>query len=161
MTPAARYTPEPTGQTQAQPNPAAQRPTQPRAAGTAATDTRPGGGLGVPVDPEGTNDPWAKYKWWILGGLALLLAGRSRHHAEGLLQAPQPPPLSAATGPPTSRPAVAPATTGNSLLAALKDELFALETDHVQGRLTDNQYSEQKAALEVVLKRALARTEAA
>jgi len=36
------------------------------AAGTAASDTRPGGGLGTPLDPEGTNDPWAKYKWWIL-----------------------------------------------------------------------------------------------
>jgi hypothetical protein len=44
------------------------------ATGTAATDTRPGGGLGVPLDPEGTNDPWAKYKWWILGGLGLVMA---------------------------------------------------------------------------------------
>ena len=42
---------------------------------SAAADTRPGGGLGTPLDPEGTNDPWAKYKWWILGGLGLLLAG--------------------------------------------------------------------------------------
>ena len=45
------------------------------AGNAAATDTRPGGGLGTPLDPEGTNDPWAKYKWWILGGLGLLLAG--------------------------------------------------------------------------------------
>src|SRR4030081_557102 len=44
------------------------------AAGSAANDTRPGGGLGVPLDPEGTNDPWAKYKWWILGGLGLAMA---------------------------------------------------------------------------------------
>ena len=41
---------------------------------SAASDTRPGGGLGVPLDPEGTNDPWAKYKWWILGGLGLVMA---------------------------------------------------------------------------------------
>ena len=38
------------------------------------TDTRPGGGLGNPIDPEGTNDPWAKYKWWIIGGLGLAMA---------------------------------------------------------------------------------------
>jgi hypothetical protein len=44
------------------------------AAGSAANDTRPGGGLGTPLDPEGTNDPWAKYKWWILGGLGLAMA---------------------------------------------------------------------------------------
>src|ERR1700723_2029995 len=44
------------------------------AAGGAASDTRPGGGLGNPLDPEGTNDPWAKYKWWILGGLGLAMA---------------------------------------------------------------------------------------
>ncbi len=44
------------------------------AATSAASDTRPGGGLGTPLDPEGTNDPWAKYKWWILGGLGLVMA---------------------------------------------------------------------------------------
>ncbi len=44
------------------------------ATGSAAGDTRPGGGLGVPLDPEGKNDPWAKYKWWILGGLGLVMA---------------------------------------------------------------------------------------
>ncbi len=49
---------------------------QPQTGGnaSAATDTRPGGGLGTPLDPEGTNDPWAKYKWWILGGLGLAMA---------------------------------------------------------------------------------------
>ncbi|RXH56642.1 carboxypeptidase regulatory-like domain-containing protein [Granulicella sibirica] len=125
---------------------------------TTATDTRPGGGLGVPVDPEGTNDPWAKYKWWILGGLALLLAGGAGVMLKGSSNTPAAPttPQQPAYVPPAAAP-----TTGGSLLAALKEELFALETDHVQGRLTDTQYGEQKAALEVVLKRALTRTEAA
>jgi predicted transposase YdaD len=44
-----------------------------------------------------------------------------------------------------------------SLLAALKDELFSLETDHVQGRLSDSEYEKQKQALELVLRRALSR----
>ena len=52
-------------------------------------------------------------------------------------------------------------TGGDSLLAAMKDELFALETDRLQGRLTENEYVEQKAALEVVLRRALQRGERA
>jgi hypothetical protein len=49
----------------------------------------------------------------------------------------------------------APSTGG--VLAALKDELFALETDHLQGRLSDSEYEQQKLALELVLRRALAR----
>ena len=45
----------------------------------------------------------------------------------------------------------------DSLLTAMKEELFALETDRLQGRLTESEYVEQKAALEVVLRRALLR----
>jgi hypothetical protein len=52
-------------------------------------------------------------------------------------------------------------TGGDSLLAAMKEELFALETDKLQGRLSESEYVEQKAALEVVLRRALLRGERA
>jgi hypothetical protein len=43
------------------------------------------------------------------------------------------------------------------LLAALKDELFALETERLEGKLSEADYAETKFALEVVLRRALAR----
>jgi len=119
------------------------------AAGTAATDTRPGGGLGVPLDPEGTNDPWAKYKWWILGGLGLVMAAGAGFMLTGNQKAGVAP----AGG------AVAVAGGSASLLGAMKEELFALETDKLQGRLTEKEYLEQKAALEVVLRRALLRGE--
>ena len=46
-----------------------------------------------------------------------------------------------------------------ALLAAMKEELFALETDKLQGRLSESEYVEQKAALEIVLRRALVRGE--
>ena len=118
------------------------------AAGTAASDTRPGGGLGTPLDPEGTNDPWAKYKWWILGGLGLVLAVGA-----GVMLRNGPAPVA------TPVAAGATAAGSDSLLAAMKEELFALETDRLQGRLTESEYVEQKAALEVVLRRALARGE--
>ncbi len=49
------------------------------------------------------------------------------------------------------------AASDGGLLAALKDELFSLETDHLQGRLSDPEYEEQKQALELVLRRALSR----
>jgi 5-hydroxyisourate hydrolase-like protein (transthyretin family) len=131
---------------------------------------RPGGGLGAPDDPNGTNDPWARYKWWILGllGVALVVgagamlkggaagavagADSSLPTAEGFT----PLTASAATG----AAAVAAAGPG-VLLRALKDELFVLETDRLAGRLSETQYAEHKAAFDVVLRRALARSEAA
>jgi len=121
---------------------------------SAAGDTRPGGGLGKPLDPEGTNDPWAKYKWWILGGLGLAMAVGA-----GILLKNGPAQAVAPSGP-AGAFATGPVVTGHdSLLAAMKEELFALETDKLQGRLSESQYVEQKAALEVVLRRALLRGE--
>lgn len=127
-------------------------------ASSAANDTRPGGGLGVPLDPGGDNDPWAKYKWWILGGLGLAMAvGAGLMLKNGPAQTPTPV-LAGAAGTIASAPLAA---TGDSLLTAMKEELFALETDRLQGRLTESEYVEQKAALEVVLRRALLRGERA
>jgi len=113
----------------------------------AAGDTRPGGGLGVPLDPEGTNDPWAKYKWWILGGLGLVMAAGAGFMLTGNQKNGVAPVMAASTQAPSS------------LLAAMKEELFTLETDKLQGRLSESEYVEQKAALEVVLRRALQRVE--
>ena len=126
---------------------------------TSANDTRPGIGLNNPIDPEGTNDPWAKYKWWILGGLGLVLAAG----AGFMLKAPTLKPATstsntatdAAEVPYGSAASSVPAATG--VLGALKEELFALETDRLQGTVTDTEYAEQKAALEVLMRRALTR----
>jgi len=117
---------------------------------SAANDTRPGGGLGNPID---TPDPLNKYKWWILSGLALVLAVAAafllRARPEASVSA-QPPVAS------TPLPSVAPQSSGD-LMAALKDELFALETERLEGKLSEEEYAEQKAALEIVLRRALSR----
>jgi hypothetical protein len=145
-----------------------------------ATDTRPGGGLGIPDDPEGTNDPWAKYKWWIIGGLGLVLACGAgimlKSGPTSIGSTPVPPqPIDDITAPagmytpaemapaihsrPTlvTQPIHGP-TGSNSLLDTLKDELFALETDRLAGHLTDAEYAQHKAALDLVLRRALTRT---
>jgi hypothetical protein len=131
---------------------------------SAASDTRPGGGLGTPLDPEGNNDPWAKYKWWILGGLGLAMAVGA-----GIMLKNGPAPAVAASGdgvvaarPGGGGPPVGAAQVGmggDSLLAAMKEELFSLETDRLQGRLSESEYLEQKGALELVLRRALLRGE--
>lgn len=115
------------------------------ATGTAANDTRPGGGLGNPVDPGATNDPWSKYRWWIIGGLGLVLAAG----AGVMLRRP-----SQSISP---APALQSPIAGSPTLAVLKEELFELETDRLQGHVSESEYAEHKAALEQVLKRALKR----
>ena len=50
-----------------------------------------------------------------------------------------------------------PAAKNTALLNALKEELFALESEKLSGTLSPAEYSESKAALEIVLKRALKR----
>ncbi len=122
--------------------------------GSAATDTKPGGGLGVPVDPTDTHDPWSKYKWFIIAGLALVFAAG----AGLLLRTPASP--SAGPYPAGAGAAYPTASHPNTLLQVLKDETFAIETDRLEGRLSDSQYAELKSAMDIVLRRALARTSA-
>src|SRR5580658_872149 len=127
---------------------------------------QPGGGLGTPIN---TPDPLSKYKWWILGALALLLATA----AAFLLRRPVPavagmpaqasafpvPPaagtVSSGAGSVSTAAGFAPAARNAALLNVLKEELFAIESEKIAGTLCPDDYAEQKAALEVVLKRAL------
>jgi hypothetical protein len=133
-----------------------------------ARDSRPGGGLGVPDDPEGTNDPWAKYKWWIIGGLGLALAVGAgimlKSNPSDALVTPAPHPASDITGPagtyidPATVASTAPPVAGSStFLQGLKDELFALESERLSGKLTESEYAEQKAAFDSILRRVLNR----
>ena len=126
-----------------------------------ATPTGPGGGIGEPIN---TPDPLSKYKWWILGGLALLLAAAAafllRKPATAEASAPinAAPMASARVSPAYAAPGLAsssPAAKHSALLNVLKEELFALESEKIAGTLTASEYAEQKAALETVLRRAL------
>ncbi|MHB1021955.1 MAG: carboxypeptidase regulatory-like domain-containing protein [Acidobacteriaceae bacterium] len=114
------------------------------------SDTRPGGGLGAPID---TPDPLSKYKWWILGGLALVLAAGagfllSRPAASVAVEGEAPKRTAAMS-------AATPMNEREALLNVLKNQLFLLETERLEGKLVDPEYTEQKTALETVLKRAL------
>ncbi len=127
-----------------------------------APGNQPGGGIGEPIN---TPDPLSKYKWWILGGLALLLAATAAFLLRKPVGVVAPAGVAASTGVAVSAlPPVhsAPGAGGSSLAAknaallnALKEELFALESEKIAGTLAPNEYAEQKAALETVLKRAL------
>jgi hypothetical protein len=124
----------------------------------------PGGGIGEPIN---TPDPLTKYKWWILGGLGLVLAAA----AAFLLRKPASLPAGATASGPGAAPVAGvaaasayaahpatPAGRNGALLNALKEELFALESEKLSGTLSVAEYATQKAALETVLKRALTRS---
>jgi hypothetical protein len=117
---------------------------------------QPGGGIGEPIN---TPDPLSKYKWWILGGLALLFvvaAAFLLRRPAGVPGVPAAPAADITATPayPPAKPS-SPATHNSALLSALKEELFALESDKLTGAVSPAEYAETKAALETVLKRAL------
>jgi len=145
-------------------------------------DNRPGGGLGPPVDAP---DPLHKYRWAILGGIvAALIAGGvyiatrpTTSLARSTPQAPEsvssaahssvartaqpakPLPAAATTSASTAPMPSAPQGHAAMLLAALKEELFQLEIDRQQGRVSAEEYEKAKSALDETLKRALARAQ--
>jgi hypothetical protein len=128
----------------------------------------PGGGLGTPI---GTPDPLQQYRWYILGGFALVLAAGGWYvtkqrpsAATSPANAPAAPPSApaakSAKGKAPVTPAVAaatPATKASMLLEALKEEMFQLEMERRQGKVTQAEYEKAKAALDQTLDRALKR----
>ena len=116
---------------------------------------KPGGGLGPPV---GTDDALAtKYKYWILAALALLLAGAAAFLLRKPAGAVGPVPVAVAEPQIAAFSGRSPQSKSQLLLEALKEELFAIESEKIAGTLSVSEYAELKAALETVLRRALAR----
>ena len=151
---------------------------QPSQGSSAQSESRPGGGLGPPIDAP---DPLQKYRWWILGGFAaaLIIGGvfvASRQQAANRARAKgkSHPSLEeededyAAPEIPATREAgarlgdsrplpVALRRSSAMLLEALKEEIFELEVEHKQGRISQQEYESAKAALDQTLQRALKR----
>jgi hypothetical protein len=137
--------------------------------GSAQPESRPGGGLGPPIDAP---PPLQKYQWWILGGfaLALTIGGvyvASRQQASNRAARPKTQRLeeiesveseetthNIASNQASTRPQTPPAT---MLLEGLKEELFQLEVDRQQGRISPEEYEKSKSALDYTLQRALKR----
>lgn len=122
-------------------------------------EDRPGGGLGPPIDAP---DPLDKYRWYLLGAFAVILAGgaiyisgRSRtavaDGADADIELPEPAAV------PKPAAAAAASAKSNLLLEALKEELFQLELEHKRGSISQQEYDKAKAALDQTLERALKR----
>ncbi|MGB6383784.1 MAG: carboxypeptidase-like regulatory domain-containing protein [Terriglobales bacterium] len=135
---------------------------------------RPGGGLGIPIDAP---DPLQKYRWPILGGFAMLLAiggwvvtkrqPVTAASSSAVTSSSAAKPVAAASDysavlrpteatPATTTP-IAPAAKSSMLLEALKEELFQLEVEKKQGKITPEDYEKARAALDQTLDRALKR----
>jgi hypothetical protein len=147
---------------------------QPSQGAQAQPESRPGGGLGPPIDAPA---PYQKYQWYILGGLALALVIGGVYVASRQQAANRDARAKGKTLPefeddeeyePVEAFAVrdagsgtrsASSARGNSsmLLEALKEEIFQLEVDHQQGRVTQQEYDSAKSALDQTLQRALKR----
>lgn len=106
-------------------------------------DTRPGGGLGIPNERP---DPLRSGQWLFLGVLTLFLAAGATY----VYTSNQPG--AAAAKKPQGR--------GALLLEAMKEEIFQLETDRLQGKISAKDYESAKAALDKTLQRAVQRQKA-
>ncbi|MBZ5525650.1 MAG: carboxypeptidase-like regulatory domain-containing protein [Acidobacteriia bacterium] len=104
-----------------------------------APDSRRGGGLGVPNEKP---NPISSGQWAFLGVMTLFMAAGA---AFIFLQTQS-----------TTVPAAAPSKGGaGSLLDALKEEMFQLEADRLQGKVSSQEYESAKGALNKTLQRAM------
>jgi hypothetical protein len=94
---------------------------------------RPGGGIGTPINSP---DPLSKYRWWIIAAVALAMVAGA-----GYVMSRQEGPAKAVAAGPT-------------LQEAIKEELFALESEKIGGKISDREYAEARAGLERLMKRA-------
>jgi hypothetical protein len=108
----------------------------------ASPDTRPGGGLGAPIEAP---DPLDRYRSYLLAALGIVLVAGAVYTVNRSK---------------SSRPVSTTESSSRSagVLAALKEELFALELEHKQGQISDQEYARAKAALDETLARAIRRS---
>jgi hypothetical protein len=130
-----------------------------QAQGGTAMGGGPGGGLGKPIDSP---DPLSRYRWPLLGVLAVVMVAGGLHVVGRRPPAIAPASAGAASVPSalTSRPQNPQSgdkDPSSSLLEAMKEELFQLEIDRQQGRISEEEYTQAKTALDQTIKRALSR----
>ncbi len=108
---------------------------------------RPGGGLGT---PNAKPDPLHNGQWMFLGVLTLFLAA-------GAIYVYTATPAMAAAAPAAAKPK----DRKGMLLEAMKEEIFQLESERIQGKISTQEYESAKSALDKTLQRAVKREAAA
>ncbi len=153
----------------------------------ADNENRPGGGLGPPIDAPDPLQKyrWVILAGFALALVAggIYIASRQQAAARAAKsgvqdedeeeedyepepvpaqrRAPPKPaasrPAPAATSAPPPAPVAVPRSSSAMLMEGLKEELFQLEVEHKQGRISQEEYEKTKAALDQTLQRALKR----
>lgn len=113
--------------------------------GQAQASNRPGGGLGVPNEQP---DPLRSGQWLFLGVLTVFLTAGAVY-----VYTSKPQPAMTFTKPASSGKN----RSGSVLLEAMKEELFQLESDRLEGKISQQEYESSKAALDKTLQRAVKR----
>jgi hypothetical protein len=116
----------------------------PANAGSAPRGEGPGGGMAPPNDRP---DPLQNGQWLFLGVLVIFLAAGAVYVYTANINEPQ------------AKAASRRKSKGRSgvLLDAMKEEVFQLEADRIQGKINDKDYESAKAALDKTLQRAMQR----
>ncbi|HET6934300.1 MAG TPA: hypothetical protein VFI72_05635 [Candidatus Angelobacter sp.] len=138
------------------------------AAAQPASTAAPGGGLGT---PNNAPDPLSGSRWYIIIGMVAVLAAGAYFL---LLRKPRQAPAAAAPTPAPARPQ--PKTRGQQkaaspspqvsagsnghggVIEALKEELFQLESDRVQGKISPEEYEASRRGIETLMKRQMSRS---
>lgn len=114
----------------------------PRSGGAPGEPAGPGGGLGLPNERP---DPLHSGQWLFLGVLSLFLA------AGGVFVYTSNQNVAATAGP------AIPQDRSTLLMEAMKEEVFQLESDRLNGKINPQDYQTAKAALDKTLQRAVQR----
>jgi len=112
---------------------------------SAGEPNRPGGGLGVPNTQP---DPLHNGQWLFLGVLTVFLTA-------GAVYVYTAKPVEVVVS--GKRGKKVRERSSSTLLEAMKEELFQLESDRVEGKITPEEYESSKAALDKTLQRAVKR----
>ena len=130
------------------------------------TSSAPGGGLGTPI---GAPEPMGATRWYMMGIVVIALAGGvvwlirykpapaltsqvSRSAPDLYAPSTSGSSLPDREAPPERRTTV-PATPGGSVLHAIKDELFQIESDRVAGKISEEEYAATRSGLDALLRR--------
>jgi hypothetical protein len=128
------------------------------APGGEATSSAPGGGLGTPI---GSPDPLSGWRWYILGIVVAALVGGAGWVLRKRSGVPASTPATGSTASAASAGRAAVTSEGRpaeraapgSMLEALKEELFHLESDRLQGKISQQDYQAAKNGLDALLRR--------
>ena len=131
-------------------------PVEDQIAAPSARVSSPGGAPGT--SDHAPRQRLKRYRWYLLGGLGLLLGAGAGYFAKRFRPGTAVHPGVSGRHVPARRSAApAPSSHSDLLLEEVKNELFRLEVEHQQGHISQPEYKRARAALDQTLDRVIKR----